>query len=67
VSPDSWKRIRPILAEALELAPERRESYLDTACGGDAALRSQVQTMIRAAEMDGGLDPGEIAQRVERR
>ena len=50
-----WKRIRPILAEALELEPDRRDAYLDKACDGDPALRSQVVSMIRAGESAGGL------------
>ncbi len=62
MSPESWKRIRPILTEALELAPERRDSYLDTACGGDTGLRLQVQSMIRAAEMEGGLADATAAE-----
>jgi eukaryotic-like serine/threonine-protein kinase len=52
---NDWGRIKPILAGALDLPRERRSAFLDSACGQDTALRSQVESMIRAGEMDGGL------------
>jgi eukaryotic-like serine/threonine-protein kinase len=46
--PDRWRRIRPILEEALELPPDRRAAFLDQACGGDADLRSEIEGVLRA-------------------
>ncbi|HWX22187.1 MAG TPA: protein kinase [Candidatus Binatia bacterium] len=37
-----------ILNAALELDPAQRVAYLDQACAGDAPLREQVQTLLRA-------------------
>jgi hypothetical protein len=42
VSPDT------IFAQAIEIASEReRAAFLDGACGGDAALRREVERLIR--------------------
>ena len=36
---ERWRRVEPILDHALELPPEARASYLDSACEGDVELR----------------------------
>jgi serine/threonine-protein kinase len=36
--------------ETLALAPEARAAFLDRACGGDAALRAEVEAQLRACE-----------------
>ena len=43
---ERWRRIEPILDRALELPEERRESYLDEACAGDAGLRAEIVALI---------------------
>ena len=58
-SPDhsAWARIEPILEEALDLPPAERAAFLERACGGDRALRSQVERMLAAGEdPDGPLE-----------
>src|ERR1044071_9134110 len=37
----------------MDLAPERRESYLEEACGGDAELRREVEKLLRSHEEAG--------------
>ena len=37
-----------IFAAALALPPEQRAACLDQACGGDAALRQRVETLLKA-------------------
>ena len=37
-----------IFAEALEQTAEQRASFLDTACGGDAGLRAEVESLLAA-------------------
>ena len=44
-----WERIEPILDTALELPPESWPAFLETACGGDARLRSAVQRLLESA------------------
>ena len=44
-----WSRVRDLLADARELAPEEREAWLATATDDDA-LREEVLDMLRATE-----------------
>src|SRR5262245_8486090 len=37
-----------IFRAALELSPDRRAAYLDQACGNDAGLRGEVESLLRA-------------------
>jgi serine/threonine protein kinase len=46
ISPGRWRTLEPLLDAALETAPERRAAFLDDACGGDAALRAELQAML---------------------
>jgi serine/threonine-protein kinase len=55
VSPERWRRINDTLDEALDLAPELRPGFLAQACGGDAALRTEVEQLLRSCESTGGL------------
>jgi len=52
-NPERWKRAEAILVEALELPTERRASFLDEACGGDADLRREVDSLLAADEETG--------------
>ena len=45
---DAWHRTKAVLAEALEQRPADRAAYLDEACGGDAALRAEVESLLDA-------------------
>ncbi|MEM9381314.1 MAG: serine/threonine-protein kinase [Planctomycetota bacterium] len=42
----SWERVKEIVADALEREPAARRAYVDTACGGDAALRAEVDSLL---------------------
>ena len=53
MSTEQWERTKQILVEALQLAPERRPSYLHRACGEDAELRAEVESLIAAHEAAG--------------
>ena len=46
MTPERWRQVKQVLAEALEREPEQREAFLGEACGGDAELRSAVTTLI---------------------
>jgi tetratricopeptide (TPR) repeat protein len=39
-----------LLEDALRLAPEKRAAFLDSACGTDAALRAEVESLIASYE-----------------
>ncbi|GAB5536791.1 MAG: hypothetical protein Rubg2KO_30400 [Rubricoccaceae bacterium] len=47
--PSRWSRLRDLLADAHELAPEDRQAWLTTATD-DAALRTEVMDMLQATE-----------------
>jgi serine/threonine protein kinase/tetratricopeptide (TPR) repeat protein len=43
-----------IFKAAAKLPPDRRASYLDQACGSDAGLRGEVESLLRAHDASGG-------------
>jgi eukaryotic-like serine/threonine-protein kinase len=45
---DRWHEVKRVFAEALERAPSDRGNYLHDACGGDADLRHQVESLLAA-------------------
>jgi eukaryotic-like serine/threonine-protein kinase len=45
-----WKRVKGLLHQALQLAPEQRAGFLDQACSSDAALRAEVESLLLANE-----------------
>src|SRR5229473_2037399 len=53
MSTERWERTKQILEEALRIAPERRQAYLDSACGADAELRAEVESLISSHEEAG--------------
>ncbi len=48
--PGLWARLSPILDTALDLPPERREAYLEQACGDDSHMRRLASSLLVAAE-----------------
>jgi serine/threonine protein kinase len=55
MTPDRWSQIDQLLAKALELHEARRAAFLAEACGGDAELRREVESLLvahRNAEED---------------
>ena len=47
-----WRQIDELFQAAVELNPEQRASFLEDACAGDHALRSEVESML-ASDSDG--------------
>jgi WD40 repeat protein/TPR repeat protein len=43
-----WEQIKDVLYEALQRGPAERAQYLDIACGSDAALRAEVESLLDA-------------------
>jgi eukaryotic-like serine/threonine-protein kinase len=43
---EEWERIKSIFEAALTVADEGRSAYLDSVCGGDAAIRSTVDQLL---------------------
>ncbi len=64
MSSERWERTKEILEQALCLAPEERQAYLESACGVDADLRLEVESLIAAHEEAGSQFLGAAAPEV---
>jgi serine/threonine protein kinase len=52
---DNWERVKEILHQAMQLAPQERSAFLDETCASDRALREELESLLLA---DDGLHPG---------
>jgi non-specific serine/threonine protein kinase/serine/threonine-protein kinase len=50
IPPELWRRVRPLLDEALALPVEDRAAFVAGACGQDDELRRALERLIAAAE-----------------
>ena len=64
MSSERWERTKEILEQALRLAPEERQAYLDSACGADADLRSEAESLIASHQEAGSQFLGAAAPEV---
>jgi hypothetical protein len=54
VSPEQWQQVKAVFHAALERAPEERAAFLAEACGADAALRAEVESLLAGERELGG-------------
>jgi non-specific serine/threonine protein kinase/serine/threonine-protein kinase len=47
---DRWKQIEDIFQSALDCDADKRASLLDSACGGDRGLRSEIESLLASHE-----------------
>jgi eukaryotic-like serine/threonine-protein kinase len=50
----SHPKLGPLFARALAVAPQDRAAFLENACGGDAALRRELDSLLRAHDSADG-------------
>src|SRR5262245_38262760 len=51
-------RVEAIFDAALQLSPEKREAYLDQACGNDSILRGRIEALLKSHHDSGEfMDP----------
>jgi eukaryotic-like serine/threonine-protein kinase len=50
LSTHDWQKVEELLHQAMALAPEQRAEFLDAACGSDAELRSELNSLLRVGE-----------------
>jgi hypothetical protein len=50
MTPDLWRRLKPLFEQAIDLPEEERASFLDEACRGDELLRGELDALLRAHE-----------------
>ena len=53
MTPERWQKVEAVLQEALDRPPQDRVSYLDEACEGDAELKLEASSLIRAYDESG--------------
>ena len=53
MTPERWQKVKEIFQAALECAPDERSDFLSSACGGDEALRKEVESLLASHEKDG--------------
>jgi hypothetical protein len=65
LTPRRWQEVMAVFEAALERATGERAQFLDQACGSDAALRHEIETLLAAhAGAEGFLEPP-VADAVE--
>jgi len=50
MSTHDWQKVEEILHQAMALAAEQRAEFLDAACGSDADLRTELNSLLLAGE-----------------
>ena len=72
--PDDWSRVKEVFADARALPAEARAAYLTEACGGNEALRHEVESLLASdkratsfLESPASLLEGEVTESLEGR
>jgi serine/threonine protein kinase len=50
VTIENWERVKELLDQAIEMAPEQRAKFLDEACGSNAGLRAELESLLSAGD-----------------
>jgi hypothetical protein len=50
VSAPDWQKVEELLHQAMALAPEQRAEFLDAACGTDADLRAELNSLLMVGD-----------------
>ena len=53
MTPERWQQVKEIFNSALKCEPGERSAVLSSACGGDEALRKEVESLLASHEKDG--------------
>src|SRR2546430_125388 len=54
-TPNQWSRVKALLLDALERPASERSTFVAQACGGDARLRQEVESLLASDEAAGNL------------
>jgi serine/threonine protein kinase len=60
MNPDRWRQIGQLYHSALEMELEERAAFLDGACGDDAELRREVESLLQARQHADGFIDGKV-------
>ena len=58
MDPQRWEKIKDLFERALSLAPSDRNVFLAEACGGDSALRADIEGLLEHHRSTTFLDQG---------
>lgn len=50
MTPERWQQVKGVLHQALELAPDARSAFLDSACSTDHSLRREVESLLSSSD-----------------
>jgi eukaryotic-like serine/threonine-protein kinase len=50
MTPQEWREVKAVLQTALELDPQERVDFLDSACAGQDSVRSEVESLLQSLE-----------------
>ncbi len=50
MNPEHWQKIKRLLDEAMKLDSEKRQDFLDDACGDDLNLRREIEELLASSE-----------------
>jgi serine/threonine-protein kinase len=56
MTPEAWQRIKAVFDAARQRPPSEWASFLDAACGGDASVRAEVESLLAADQTESLLD-----------
>ncbi|MFZ1701148.1 MAG: protein kinase [Pyrinomonadaceae bacterium] len=59
-----WKEVKEVLEAALDLRAAERSRYLDLRCGGNIALRAEVDSLLRADDTRANLFESDVASTI---
>jgi len=61
VTPEQWKLVKAVVADAMELPANERATYVDRVCGNDIELRAEVDSLLAVASDDDSLPDARVA------
>ena len=67
MKPNEWQKVRSILESALELDPDSRSAFVDSACAGDERIRQEVLALLGEHEQPGRFLEGPALEVVRQR
>jgi tetratricopeptide (TPR) repeat protein len=62
MTPERWQRVKPIFFRASELEGEAQRRYVDEACGNDADLKQEVDSLLAVSVSDGAVLDKPVSQ-----
>ncbi|HKW35568.1 MAG TPA: protein kinase [Candidatus Acidoferrum sp.] len=52
MTPEEWQRVKEVLQAALDLDPQERETFLNSACASQESMRNEIESLLRSHDQD---------------